>query len=94
MTLAYGSGDKAEGGGSPIHAGPVGRKVWDGELASRKTSTAKSVYKLPDAFNQQGNLFVDNALKRTQAKFGGHLESAFRTLPSAVFYRKVSVRKS
>ena len=94
MVVAYGSGDKAEGGGTPIHAGPAGRRVWDDELSGRKSSNAKSEYNLPAEFNQRGNLFVDNALKRTKIKFGGHLETAFRSLPSAVFYRKVAVKKS
>lgn len=94
MVVAYGSGDKAEGGGTRIHAGPTGRQVWNADLSGRKSSAAQSEYDLPEAFNQRGNLFVDNAIKRTRAKFGNHLAATFRTLPSATFYRRVQVRKS
>lgn len=94
MVVAYGSGDKAAGGGTRIHAGPPGRQVWDSALSGRKASTTKSEYALPEPFNQRGNLFVNNSIKRMQARYGNHLEAAFRTLPSAVFYRKVSVKKS
>lgn len=93
MVVGYGSGDKAEGGGEPIQAGPPGRQVWNNDLSGRKSSEAKQEYTLPDAFNQRGNHFISNAIKRTRAKFGDHLEAAFRRLPSSVFYRKVSVRK-
>lgn len=93
MVVAYGSGDKAEGGGARIHAGPPGRQVWDGDLSGRKASTAKSEYDLPEAFNQRGNMFVSNAIKRMRARFGDHLEATFATLPSATFYRKVSVKR-
>ena len=93
MVVAYGSGDKAQGSGTRIHAGPAGRQVWDGNLSGKTTSKAKSEYDLPEAFNQRGNLFVDNALARMRARFGDKLEAAFRSLPSSVFYRKVLVRK-
>ena len=93
MVVAYGSGDKAEAAGPRIHAGPWGRPVWNDDLSGRTASMVKTEYDLPEKFNQRGSQFIRNAIRRTRAKFGGHLEAAFRRLPSSVFYRKVSVRK-
>lgn len=89
MVVAYGSGDKADGGGTPIHAGPAGRQVWNGDLSGKKSSEAQTEYDLPEAFNQQGNQFIQNAIKRTRARFGGQVENTFRTLPGAVFCKRV-----
>lgn len=91
MIVAYGSGDKADGGGSPITAGPPGRSVWDGDVTGKHPSRAKSTYALPDAFNQQGNQFVLDAMRRMQTRFGDAVEQAFREMPDGTVYTKVRV---
>lgn len=91
MIVAHGSGDKVDGGGSPITAGPPGRSVWDGDVASKHPSRAKSTYALPDAFNQQGNQFVEDAMRRMQTQFGNAIDQAFSSMPDSVIYAKVQV---
>lgn len=63
MVVAYGSGDKADGGSAPIRAGPTGRQVWNRDLSGKKASEAQTEYDLPEAFNQRGNQFIPNAIK-------------------------------
>lgn len=91
MIVAHGSGDKADGGGSPITAGPPGRSVWDGDVSGKHPSKAKSTYDLPDAFNQQGNQFVEDAMRRMQTQFGDAIDQAFVGMPDSVIYTKVRV---
>lgn len=91
MVVNEGSGNAA--GGEAIHAGPTGRSVWDAELAGKHPSRAKSEYDLPEEFNQQGNRFVENAVRRMQTKFGDRLESAFAAEPDGTFYGNVHVRE-
>lgn len=89
MIVAYGAGKNAEGGGDPIHAGPYGRDVWDGDVSGKHPSTAVSEYDLPDGFNQVGNQFITNALRLVQNEFGERVAEA---IPKEVVYRKVQVR--
>lgn len=91
MVVAYGSGEKADGGGEKIHAGPPGRSVWDADLTGRHPSRAHTEHPLPDEFNQTGNQFVRNALRRAQTQFGGLVEAAFEALPDRMYWEKVRV---
>lgn len=93
MVVGYGSGDRAAGGGQPITAGPPGRSVWDADLAGKHPSRARSVYPLPGAFNQEGNRFVADALRRLRTQFAGRVQLSFALLPGVVFHGKVRVRK-
>lgn len=72
MIVGEGSGSAV--GGEPIHAGPPGRSVWDGEVTGKHPSHAQSEYMLPNAFNQTGNRFVANAVRRMQTRFGDRIE--------------------
>lgn len=40
-----------------------GEEVWKDDLR-RDTSTATSEYELPDEFNQEGNMWLENTLKQ------------------------------
>lgn len=90
MVVNEGSGSAA--GGETIHAGPTGRSVWDGELSGRHPSRAKSEYDLPQGFNQKGNRFVENAVRRMQTRFGDRLDAAFAAEPDSTYYGNVHVR--
>ena len=91
MVVNEGSGSAASG--EAIHAGPTGRSVWDAELAGKHPSRAQSEYDLPEAFNQQGNRFVENAVRRMQTRFGDRLGSVFAAEPDGTFYGNVHVRE-
>lgn len=89
----------AHGGGSsgptgvPITAGPPGRSVWDDDLSGKKASQAQSEYTLPAGFNQPGNEFVENAMKRMETYFPRLLRAALRSLPATLMARRVVVSK-
>lgn len=91
MVVAYGSGDKAEGGGKAIHAGPRGRSVWGDDLTEKHPSRASSEYPLPEAFNQEGNRFVENAMRRLRTQFGDRVQAAYAGLPDAAYHKNVRV---
>lgn len=91
MVVERGSGSAAKG--SAITAGPTGRSVWNSELDSKHPSKAKSVYKLPAEFNQDGNRFVENAVRMMQTEFGTITENAFATTPDSVYYGNVMVNR-
>lgn len=82
MLIAYGSGSRA--GGAAIHAGPPGRDVWNDDLTGKKPSAAKSEYPLPDAFNQEGNDYVNNAMKRMKVFFDDIISEALRSMPGDI----------
>lgn len=92
MVVEAGSGSAA--GNDPIHAGPTGRSVWDDELAEKHPSRAKTVYNLPDEFNQEGNQFVENAMRIMESEFGGVTDATFAALPDEAYHGKVQVRES
>ena len=48
-----------------------------------------SEYPLPEAFNQKGNHFVDNAVKLTQKHFDDVLAEASRDIPPDMIARFV-----
>lgn len=91
MVIADGAGSSGSTG-VPITAGPPGRSVWDDDLAGKHPSKAKSTYKLPDGFNQKGNQFVENSLKRMRPHFKRILNSAMGTLPDLSKYVVVKMR--
>ena len=90
MVIAYGAGSAA--GNEPIHAGPAGREVWNDSLTGKKDSKAAQEYDLPDAFNQQGNDFVNEAVKETEERFNWILADAMKNIPMHV-YQDALVRK-
>ena len=89
MLIAEGAGSAA--GGSPIHAGPTGRPVWDDDLSGKKPSAAKSEYDLPGAFNQPGNHFIDNAVKLMKKHYEDIQAGIGSSIPDSVFYSAVIV---
>lgn len=91
MLISEGGGSAA--GGSPIHAGPPGREVWDDDLSGKHPSRAKTEYDLPDAFNQPGNHFVQNAVKLMEKHYNDILADLAASIPDAVFYNAVRVSK-
>lgn len=92
MVVEAGSGSAA--GNDPIHAGPTGRSVWDDELSEKHPSRAKTVYNLPDEFNQEGNQFVENAMRIIESEFGTATDAAFAALPDEAYHGKVQVSES
>lgn len=77
--IAFGGGS-AGPSGAPITAGPPGRSVWDDDLSGKHPSSALSQYALPAGFNQPGNEFVANAMKRMQVKFSEIMQRTLRSL--------------
>lgn len=90
MLILQGGGSAAPGG-SPITAGPPGRSVWDNNLDGKHPSSAKSEYTMPDGWNQPGNKFMENAVRRMQTFFYDIIDSANAKLPDSVFYDNVMV---
>lgn len=91
LIIAYGSGDKAVGGGDKILQGPEGRDVWNDGLTGKHPSGSTITQELPDEFNQLGNLFVSNAMRRAETDYCEMLVKAFDYLPNRVFTEKVRV---
>ena len=92
MIVEDGSGSAI--GNDPIHAGPTGRSVWDEDVSGKHPSRAKTEYNLPDAFNQVGNQFVENAVRMMQTEFGRATEAVFATTPDDAYYGNVQVSGS
>lgn len=88
MLVAYGSGSEA--GGEPIRTRP-GEQVWDSDLRERGLSKAQSSYLLPNAFNQEGNDFIENAMRIMQTHFKDTLERIWAGLPNSAVYSNVRV---
>jgi len=61
MLIDSGSGDKA--GGEPIRKKP-GEIVWDDDLKDQRESKATENKSLPPGFNQSGNEFISNAMRK------------------------------
>lgn len=89
MIVNEGSGSSA--GGEAIHAGPANRSVWSSDMSGKHPSRAKSVYDLPDEFNQKGNLFVENALCMMRKEFGEETENVFSGMSDSAYYKNVQV---
>lgn len=90
MLIEAGSGTYA--GNPPIFAGPLGSPVWDDDLYMRHPSTQYGTWLLPARFNQEGNHFIENAVKLMQKHFIDVLDEAADSLPSSVFYNNIRVR--
>ena len=89
MIIERGSGSKV--GNAAIHAGPTGRSVWDEDVSGKHPSNAKTEYDLPEAFNQQGNEFIENAMRMMQTEFGELTELYMSTTPDSAYYGNVQV---
>lgn len=83
MLVAYGGGNAAPGG-EKIHSRP-GELVWDDDLHDHGPSQALTEYDLPDAFNQEGNDFLSNAMRLMRVHFQGLLAKAGARLPKGLF---------
>ena len=86
MLINLGSGDKSENPdwpARPIQTRP-GHQVWNDNLDGLQQSGAESVYLLPDQFNQEGNHFIENAMKMMGKYFQDILDSAAANLPSSI----------
>lgn len=86
-----------EGGGSavgnpPIHRGPKGRSVWDDDITRRRPSKSNSTSLLPSEFNQPGNHFIENAVKRIQTVMVDTINEASRNLPITIFSDNLSTK--
>lgn len=95
MLINLGSGSRSENPDWPareIWTKP-GRQVWDDDLRNIKTSAAETTYPLPDMFNQEGNHFIENAMKIMAKKFDDVLDQASIDLPDDFFYRSVISKK-
>lgn len=90
MIIESGAGSAV--GREPIKTKP-GQLVWDNDMNRRHRSKAKSVYQLPAAFNQQGNQFIENAIKRMEKHLNDILDSAAENIPDSVFYGNVTIKK-
>ena len=62
MVVAAGSGSAV--GNPEIEAGPLGRIVFNNDLDRQHASQVEDQYTLPEGFNQPGNEFVANAIRR------------------------------
>lgn len=83
MVVAYGSGSAA--GNGSIHAGPLGRIVWNGGLTGKHPSRAKSTYDLPGAFNHTGNDFVNLAEEEVTPIFQQAVAEVWKHVPQQVW---------
>ena len=84
MLIAYGSGSRAQGGGSPIHEGPAGRSVWNDSLTGRHQSKATRDRDLPVEFNQVGNEFPERAVEEFQRTLEKVVDKALSNIPADV----------
>lgn len=89
MIIEKGSGSAV--GNAAIHAGPTGRSVWDEDVSGKHPSEAKTEYDLPESFNQQGNEFIENAMRIMRTEFGELTELYMATTPDSVYYGNVQV---
>lgn len=90
MIIDDGSGS-AGPTGHCIVAGPPGRSVWDDNIDGQHPSEAKSQYMLPGAFNQEGNHFIDNAVKLMKKHYEDIQAGIGSSIPDSVFYSAVIV---
>lgn len=82
MVVAAGSGSEA--GNPPIEAGPQGRIVFNDELDRQHASQVEDQYTLPDAFNQKGNEFVANAIKRMRTYAPRYVKALNRRIMESI----------
>lgn len=90
MVVAAGSGSEA--GNPPIEAGPQGRIVFNDELDRQHASQVEDQYTLPEGFNQEGNEFVVNAIKRMRTYAPRYVKALNRrimeSIKSNIYYTK------
>lgn len=92
MIIEAGGGSAV--GRTPITAGPPGRSVWDEDIAGKHPSQVKSSYSLPEAFNQEGNHFIENAMDRLGVFLVETLDAAAEDIPSSIFCDNIFVQGS
>lgn len=89
MLISEGAGSAA--GGPPIHAGPLGRSVWNSGMSGQKPSASLTEYQLPGGFNQPGNHFVENAMKLMEKHYSDIQAELAASIPDSVFSSAVIV---
>lgn len=90
MVVEAGAGSAA--GNPPIQTRPR-ESVWNDDLTGKHESEAKSWYYLPDAFNQEGNQWVENAMKLMAKYFDDIMEDACNSVPASIFYNNITSRR-
>ena len=90
MLVMYGSGSKSDFGGSPIHAGPKGRIVWDSDLTG-KTASKQEEHALPDTWNHIGNHALQTTMLQMRKFFNDLLSEALREINTGLIQKHVSV---
>lgn len=88
-----GMGNKADGGGNAVYAGPKGRAVWDRGLNTQFPSN-QLFHMLPDSWNHPGEHFVDNATKLIEPLANDIAQVIFDAIPKDILQRHVTVTKA
>lgn len=66
----------------------------DEDIAGKHPSQVKSSYSLPEAFNQEGNHFIENAMDRLGVFLVETLDAAAEDIPSSIFCDNIFVQGS
>ena len=90
MVVEAGAGGAA---GNPLIQARPGESVWNDDLTDRHESNANTPYYLPSAFNQEGNQWVENAMKLMAKYFDDILSDACNELPASIFYSNITAKK-
>lgn len=89
-----GMGNKADGGGRAVYAGPKGRAVWDRGLNVQFPSN-QFFHRLPDSWNHPGEHFVENATKLMEPLANDIAQAVFdAAIPKDILHRHVTVTKA
>lgn len=91
MVITYGMGELGLNSYT-IYAGPEGRMVWDGDLATRIPSRVKTEHPIPDSWNHAGGDFVGNAMRNLEVLYKDICEDAFTSIPASVFSSCIQVK--
>ena len=76
LLIHYGGGSRGLTG-IPIHTKP-GMFTWNDDMTGKRQSSAKSVYELPDGFNQKGSRYFDEAIGLMRGLYIPYFETALR----------------
>ena len=91
MLINYGGGSKGPTG-EPIRTKP-GRFTWDDDMEGKSQSTARTEYLLPDAFNQQGCHYFEEALDLMKGIYLPYFQSALRNVNFARYVKSSARRR-
>lgn len=82
LVVTYGAGSAAQTGGglgAPIHTRP-GETVWNDSLTGTTESASESVRILPDGFNNEGNMWLENTYRQIKPE----LDALQRRVPEII----------